>query len=99
MSVDPIRDPEGCEPSHLTAASQLAGSRVIEIGCGNGRLTRRYASLPKEVVGVDPDLADLRKARKDLPVRAPQAHLVCAKAESLPFKPHEFEVAIFAWSL
>jgi ubiquinone/menaquinone biosynthesis C-methylase UbiE len=99
MSDDPILDPEGNEPSQLQATGLLEGSRVIELGFGDGRLTWRYASLPRQIYGVDPYLEDLREAKKELPSRAPRTYLVCAKAENLPFKAQEFEVALFSWSL
>lgn len=99
MNMDPIRDPEGNEPNHLAATGVLGDSRVIELGFGDGRMTWRYASLSSQVVGVDPYLEDLQAAAKELPARAPQTYLVCAKAENLPFKTQEFEVAIFSWSL
>jgi ubiquinone/menaquinone biosynthesis C-methylase UbiE len=99
MSDDPILDPEGNEPSQLQATGLLEGSRVIELGFGDGRLTWRYAALPKVIVGVDPYLEDLQEAQKELPNRAPHTPLVCAMAENLPFKPKEFEVALFSWSL
>lgn len=99
MSDDPILDPEGNEPSQLEATGLLEDRRVIELGFGDGRMTWRYASLPKQVFGLDPYLEDLRIAAKELPDRPPQTYLVCAVAEKLPFKAQEFEVAIFSWSL
>jgi len=36
-------DPEGNETLALFDLVQLDGREVLEIGCGDGRLTRRYA--------------------------------------------------------
>jgi ubiquinone/menaquinone biosynthesis C-methylase UbiE len=97
--MDPSRDPEGNEPRHLAGACQLTGSRVIEIGCGDGRLTWRYLALTRSVVGIDPEMPDLQEARKASPADARHAHFVQAEAESLPFPVQTFDVAIFGWSL
>ncbi len=32
----------------------LDGARVIEIGCGDGRLTFRYAAAARSVLAIDP---------------------------------------------
>jgi cyclopropane fatty-acyl-phospholipid synthase-like methyltransferase len=36
-------DPEGNETDALFALVELEGQEVLEIGCGDGRLTWRYA--------------------------------------------------------
>ncbi|MGM0554162.1 MAG: class I SAM-dependent methyltransferase [Pseudomonadota bacterium] len=66
-----------------------AGGRVLEIGCGTGRDLPCYPE-PARVVGVDPDLAALRRARR----RAPQALFVVARAEALPFPDAAFDTVV-----
>lgn len=34
-----VRDGEGAEPAAIAAAVDLRGTRVLEVGCGDGRLT------------------------------------------------------------
>lgn len=65
-----LRDPEGVEVSRLLAASQIPGKRVLEIGCGSGKLTWLYAGLPRQVVGIDPVASELRQAKADRPGRS-----------------------------
>jgi len=94
-------DPEGNESGALAAlAPELAGGRVLEIGSGDGRLTRRYADRARAVIATDPDQAALAKFERSMP-----AHLrerIELRAE--PWHRLEpwggpFTVVIFAWSL
>jgi 16S rRNA A1518/A1519 N6-dimethyltransferase RsmA/KsgA/DIM1 with predicted DNA glycosylase/AP lyase activity len=49
-------DPERVEVLALdTMLPDLARCRVLEVGCGDGRLTRRYAHRAGSVLAIDPD--------------------------------------------
>ena len=49
-------DPEGRElRALLELLPNLHCARVVEVGCGDGRLTRRYADLAASVLAFDPD--------------------------------------------
>lgn len=98
--MEPIEDPQELEPKHLREIGRLDGARVLEVGCGDGRLTWRYASLARSVFGIDPDGDDLENAVFDRP--RDLAHKVAfaqAMAERLPFKSGTFDVVLLAWSL
>lgn len=98
--MEPIRDPEQNEADHLFELGRLDNARVLEIGCGNGRLTWRYASLPALIIGVDPDPERLEMAVANRPhARAHNVSFVAGSAETLPFDDQSFEVAILSWSL
>lgn len=66
-----------------------ARGRVLEVGCGTGRDLPLYAD-EAWVVGMDPDPAALRRARR----RAPQVPLVVARAEALPFTDAAFDTVV-----
>ena len=66
-----------------------ARGRALDLGCGTGRNLPLYAAAA-HVVGLDPALAPLLRARK----RAPLAVLVRARAEALPFKPGVFDTVV-----
>ena len=57
-------DPSGAEPQAILAAADLSGARVLEIGAGQGALTRELAHRVKYVVAVekDPRLAEVLQA-------------------------------------
>jgi len=62
---------------------------ALEVGCGTGRNLPLYPDHT-QVVAIDPDLGALRRARR----RAPNALLVAARAEALPFPDQSFPVAV-----
>lgn len=66
-----------------------ARGRVLEVGCGTGRDLPLYAN-DAWVVGMDPDLAALQRARR----RAPQVPLVVGRAEALPFTDAVFDTVV-----
>ncbi len=94
------RDPEKREINHLHAFADFAGARVLEVGCGEGRLTWRYAGAAAQVMGVDPDPARLDVASREIPpgLRS-TVTFARAKAEALPFPRETFDLAVLAWSL
>lgn len=95
-----VRDPEGIETDILHEFVDFGGLRVLEVGCGDGRLTWRYADAARRVVGVDPDPDMLCFAPRECPpdLRAVTAFAL-AEAEALPFPRATFDAAILAWSL
>ena len=98
--MEPIRDPEGIEIEYLNRTGVIHGRKVVEIGCGNGRLTWRYANIAASAVGVDPDSERLAETANTRPDRVQTAvAFALAEAEMLPFADKTFECAILAWSL
>ena len=96
MQVDPERN----EIRALAQVASWRGRRILEIGCGNGRLTLRLASLGAQVAAVDPDAKLVRAARRALPVRyAGRVRYRVAGALRLPYPAASFERVVFSWSL
>ncbi len=94
------KDPERNEARYLNAFADFTNKRVLEIGCGEGRLTWQYAKGTQTTIGIDPDRDALRIATVDRPVDL-QGKVLCACTDSvqLPFSKATFEIAILAWSL
>ncbi len=94
------KDPEGRELGTLDRLVSLAGMRVLEIGCGDGRLTWNLAKRANRVLGIDPDRQDIAKARRALPKQLKdRVRFEVGQAETYPFTNRGFEVAVFSWSL
>ena len=94
------KDPEQNETKHIRKIADFTGKRVLEIGCGEGRLTWRYASASLSTIGLDPKKDALRIATIDRPSDlANKVHFANAQAEHIPFSKETFDIAILAWSL
>ena len=98
--MKPQKDPEGFEKKTLLKYTDFADARILEIGCGEGRLTWKYAAVSGLTVGLDPDFDSLRVARADRPADLRErVELVRASAYHLPLPKEKFDIAILAWSL
>ena len=93
-------DPEGREIAALFGAADFNGARILEIGCGAGRLTRRYASAARLVAAIDTDEDALASARRATPEDlARHVTFLRSGAVPLPFAGGVFEIVVFGWSL
>ena len=89
-------DPEGHEIAALDAmAPSFASRRVVEIGCGDGRLTRRYAHAAASVIAIDPDEEAIAELAADLPMVETRAIGV----DALVVPAQSVDIVLFAWSL
>jgi ubiquinone/menaquinone biosynthesis C-methylase UbiE len=94
------RDPEGFEKKILQKYAEFVNKRVLEVGCGEGRLTWKYAGASSLTVGFDPDQDALRIARADSPYNLREhIHFAQANANHIPFPKETFDIAVLAWSL
>ena len=89
-------DPEANEPAALALARvSFSGRRVLEIGCGDGRLTRQYVHAAASVIAIDPN----REAIVRLAARFPTVDARAVSFADFELPPHTVDVALFAWSL
>jgi ubiquinone/menaquinone biosynthesis C-methylase UbiE len=94
------RDPEQVEPRHLTMLADLKDKCILEVGCGDGRLTWRYAADASSVIGIDPDPVRLSGAIASRPAALlDRVTFIQSYSETLPFRSQTFDGAILAWSL
>ncbi len=79
---------------------EIKGRRVLEIGCGDGRLTRQLAPLASRVVAIEPDSAKIALARRLAAAEGiGNVSFRVASVERLRLRGDPFEVALFSWSL
>ena len=94
-------DPEGAETAALNAlAPDLTSSRVLEVGCGSGRLTCRYADRAASVLGIDPDGAAVATFQETMPAALRgRVELRVCPLDALDIPDHAFDVVVLSWSL
>ena len=95
-----VLDPEG---AHLAALRRLADfrrKRVLEMGCGEGRLTVGIAADAEHVIAFDPAAEAIAEAKRTLPAEfAERVEYRAASAQELEIQPHSFDLVVFSWSL
>jgi ubiquinone/menaquinone biosynthesis C-methylase UbiE len=84
----------------MERVSRLAGRDVIEIGCGDGRLTFQYAPRARRVAALDPNEAEIARARAQAKRGGTGNVRFLVRAAhhgNLPGGP--YDVALLTWSL
>ncbi len=96
------QDPENNEIHALRSMVDFAGANVLEIGCGDGRLTWRYAEEAAGVTAIDAFEPSIRRAKENTPAQL-RNHV---KFEAVGFedfasrtKSDAFDVTILSWAL
>ncbi len=92
-------DRAGVIDTTIDALHPLAGEDVVDIGCGAGFHLPRLAARGARVVGVEPHLPLVRRARQRL--AAPGAHpasVLAGAAEALPLADASVDVAHARWA-
>jgi ubiquinone/menaquinone biosynthesis C-methylase UbiE len=93
------KDAERNESKYLHKFADFSGKRVLEIGCGEGRLTWQYAKTTHSTIAIDLDRDSLRVANFERPSDLEdKVHFSLAESENLPFSKEAFDLALFAWS-
>ena len=93
-------DPEGAHLASLRRLADFRGQRVLEMGCGEGRLTRGIAAEAASVLAFDPADASVREARASFPADlADRVEFRVASAEAIEIPPGSFDLVVFSWAL
>ena len=95
-----VIDPEGAHLAALRRLGDFRGQRVLELGCGDGRLTLGVAAESASVLAIDPDAEAVERARRCLPIElAQRVTYQVASGRQIEIKPGSFDLALFSWSL
>jgi len=87
------------ERQYLLDMVDVADQQILEIGCGDGRMTWQYTDDARHVVGMDVELAGLQTGLGARPVHLSQIiDFMAGSAILMPFASASFDHVIFAWS-
>jgi ubiquinone/menaquinone biosynthesis C-methylase UbiE len=94
------RDDDGVEAAAIAALVAFEGKRVLEVGCGKGRLTRLAAARASSVYSFDPSAENVAAARATLTSeQRRRVRFAVHDAEALDVARERFDVALCGWSL
>ena len=97
-----VKDAEGKQLAALQRLATLEGKRVLEIGCGDGNLTRRYVEQAAFVTAIDPGAEKIARAQQKTPEHLlGRVEYIASSIEDFtrPDDERRFDTAIFGWSL
>ena len=92
-----VQDPERHEIDALLALMPDRPCDVVEIGCGDGRLTSRYADRARSVVAIDSDEQAVSLFRALPP--APNVDVRVTGVDRLELGDRSVDVVLLSWSL
>ena len=91
---------EGVERRLIERFVSLRRKHVLEVGCGDGRLTFQYASIASSVLAIDPDRLSIDEATGQQHRRGiANIDFQVGSIERLSAHGAPFDVALFSWSL
>ncbi|HKW78058.1 MAG TPA: class I SAM-dependent methyltransferase, partial [Candidatus Limnocylindria bacterium] len=77
----------------------VRGKRVLDLGCGDGRLALGVAPYAASVDGLDPDADLIDAARERARELGLAARFQVGAGQRLPYPSGGFDVVILSWTL
>ena len=95
-------DPENNEINALLDMADFSGKHVLEIGCGDGRLTWRYADKAAHVTAIEPSAEQIKLAKDNTPNNLQgriEFHAASLEDFAANSKSSIFDLVILSYSL
>jgi 2-polyprenyl-3-methyl-5-hydroxy-6-metoxy-1,4-benzoquinol methylase len=100
VPTKPVLDPEGAHLAALRRLVDFRALRVLELGCGDGRLTVPIARDAAYVLALDTDADAVDRARRSLPSELlDRVAYRVASGKAIQVERHSFDLTVFSWSL
>ena len=95
-----IVDAEGAHLAAILRTADFSDKRVLEVGCGDGRLTWGIAPISSSVLAFDPKAQDVASARSVCPEQLREkVRFEVARAHEIEVEPQSVDLVFFSWSL
>jgi ubiquinone/menaquinone biosynthesis C-methylase UbiE len=93
-------DPDGVEIATIRELVDPRGLSIVDVGCGQGRMTFELSRAGARVFGFDPDEESIDRARAQTPPDLEElVRFEVADAAQIELPSGEFDLAMFSWSL
>jgi ubiquinone/menaquinone biosynthesis C-methylase UbiE len=89
------RDKEQAEIQMIKQCADLPGKRVLEIGCGDGRVTSHLAGKAQYITAIDPDAESITRAKSNIA----GVDFKIGSGEYIDYKSGSFDLILFTLSL
>ena len=97
--MPPVLDPEGVHLDSLRRLADLSGASVIEVGCGDGRLTAGLAEEAASVFAFDSDAEAVATAQAQLAEHDERVTFQVGSARQIEIPRTQYDIVVFSWSL
>jgi ubiquinone/menaquinone biosynthesis C-methylase UbiE len=78
----------------------VRGKRVLDLGCGDGRLALGIARFATRVEGIDPDAEAIAAAKSNArKAGVRNVRFAAGAAQHLPYPDTSFDLVILSWTL
>ena len=98
--MPPVLDPEGVHLDSLRRLANFEGASVLEVGCGEGRLTGGLAEEAVSVFAFDSDAEAVATAQAQLAAEHDErVTFRVGSARQVEIPRTQYDIVVFSWSL
>jgi 2-polyprenyl-3-methyl-5-hydroxy-6-metoxy-1,4-benzoquinol methylase len=94
-----VLDPEGAHLASLRRLARFDHASVVEVGCGDGRLTSSLAEEAASIVAFDPEADAVATAKERLAADLAERVFRVGSATQIEISRTQFDIVVFSWSL
>jgi ubiquinone/menaquinone biosynthesis C-methylase UbiE len=92
--ISPMRSTDNTTDTIAFVLNNIVGSKILEVGCGNGDLSLECAKLGYDVVATDLAVNNLKIVKQKADDAGLNFQIEAANIESIPFEDDSFDTSI-----